>query len=122
MVVLWFVFGVLVSILIVLLDWLWGNRIAAFIIWWRVAKIHVLDNNGNPVHEARVIVRGQGRHWTNKRGYARVYIPRADMYFIQVDYPAGPSRRSTNEIEPGRVYICRQNGGFHLSSLDAIKE
>ena len=119
---LWSIFSVLVSILLLLFDWLWRQRIAGYIIWRRVTKIQVLDDNGNPVHKARVVVQGQGRHWTNIRGYARVYIPRADMYFIQVDYhyPTGPSWRSRHEIEPGQDYIHRQDRGFYLSRLDTI--
>jgi len=117
-VVLWFIFGVLVSIFLLLVDWLWGNRIAGFVLWRRVSRIRVSDNNDNPVHRARVVVQGLGCHWTNKRGYTKVYIPRTDLYAIQVDYPEGPSRKSTNIMEPHRNYEQSYDRGFYLSSLD----
>jgi len=86
---------------------------------WQVSRIQVLDPEGNPVPRAEVIVAGYGSSRTNRRGYAKLYIPYDYIFALgikfgnhyEVIYEENLSRGKTYrykadaEITSGRNFI-----------------
>lgn len=79
-----------------------------------VSRYKVLDQEGNPVAGAEVVVAGLGRFKTNKHGYARLYIPEADDYALVVRFGNHQEVRYVENIRPGKTYIYRPNEKLHL--------
>ncbi len=50
------------------------------------SRVRVLDQKGEPVSDAEVVVTGLGRYRTNEQGYANFYLPRDDWYALIIRY------------------------------------
>ena len=50
------------------------------------SRVRVLDQAGEPVSDAEVMVTGIGRYRTNEQGYAKFYLPRDDWYALIIGY------------------------------------
>ncbi len=50
------------------------------------SRVRVLDQWGEPVSDAEVMVTGVGRYRTNEQGYAKFYLPRGDWYALIIRY------------------------------------
>ncbi len=50
------------------------------------SRVRVLDQMGEPVSDAEVVVAGLGRYRTNEQGYAKFYLPRDDWYALIIRY------------------------------------
>ncbi len=73
----------------------------------RTGRLLVLDSNGDPVSGARVLVAGLGQARTNRKGYAKFYLPGPDTYAVAV---TGNSREEVlyeEAMAPGMTYVYR---------------
>lgn len=75
----------------------------------RVSRIRVLDQMGRPVSRAEVIVIGLGQFNTDKQGYARFHVPRADNHPIIIRFDSHQEIHYLPIIKPGETYICQPN-------------
>ncbi len=50
------------------------------------SRVRVLDQKGEPVSDAEVVVTGLGRYRTNEKGYAKFYLSRDDWYALIIRY------------------------------------
>ena len=77
------------------------------ILRWRAGRLRVLDDSGNPVAGADVVVAGLSRSKTNKQGYARFYLPRDDCYALVVRYDDHKEVLYEEKMTPGATYVYR---------------
>lgn len=97
---------------------------ARHILWWRVSRIKVLDQEGKPVTGAEVIVGGLGRSKTNKQGYARLYIPQVYFYALIVRFENHEEVLYEEKLNPGETYVYRTDvrltsGRYFALSLES---
>ncbi len=85
----------------------------------RAAWLKVLGENGRPVGRAEVSVAGLGTARANRRGVARLYIPRRDVYALVVRYDGHKGLLFVERMEPGRSYTYRP-GSEHLLAGDSV--
>ena len=71
------------------------------------ARLLVLDDGGNPVPGAEVIVAGLNRSQTNRRGVAKFYLPGADSYALAVTAGGREEVLYEEALAPGRMYVYR---------------
>ena len=50
------------------------------------SRVRILDQKGDPVPNAEVVVTGLGPYRTNEQGYAQFYLPRDDWYALIIRY------------------------------------
>ena len=74
---------------------------------WRVARLRVLNSKGEPVSGAEVVIVGLNRSRTNRRGYAKFYLPIPDYYPIIVRYDDHEELLYMEEMGPGNTYVYR---------------
>ena len=77
---------------------------ARYITGRHVSQLGVFDQNGKPVTKAEVVVIGLGCYRTNKRGYARLYIPQSDDYALIVRFNDHEELLYMERIVPGETY------------------
>jgi hypothetical protein len=75
----------------------------------RPSRIKVLDQMGRPVSGAEVTAIGLGQFKTDKQGYARFHVPRADNHPIIVRFENHEEIHYLPIIKPGETYICQPN-------------
>ena len=73
----------------------------------RTAKLLVLDEHGDPVHQAAVLVAGLNRCTTNRQGYARFYLPGPDTYALAVTANGKEEVLYEEALTPGKTYVYR---------------
>ena len=74
---------------------------------WRAGKVRVLDQDGEPVHGAEVVVAGVDRSSTNRQGYARFYVPEEYFYAVIVRYGEHEEVLYSELLTPGGTYVYR---------------
>lgn len=74
---------------------------------WRAARIKVLDSAGKPVTGAKVAIAGLGHSMTNKKGYAKFYIPYNYMYSLIISYDDHEEILYQENISPRKTYIYK---------------
>ena len=88
-----------------------GRRIDKFLTQhvarWRAGKVRVLDQDGEPVHGAEVVVAGVDRSRTNRQGYARFYVPEEYYYAVIVRYGEHEDVLYSELLTPGGTYVYR---------------
>ena len=109
--------GLAVSILLVFLDWMWGSRWVARVLWWRSIEIRVVGANEEPLQGGTVIVSGWGVHTTNEAGNVKIYIPRHDAYGLQVKTLTSAAGHYNLVMKPGHRYEYRVGGSTQLRNL-----
>ncbi len=77
------------------------------------ARLKVLDDEGNPVAGAEVVLAGGGSSQTDESGYADVVLAGADWYALVIRYPEHEKVLYTEELEPGKTYVYR--AGFEAT-------
>jgi len=82
---------------------------ARYITGRNVSQLRVFDQNGKPVTKAEVVVIGLGSYRTDKRGYARLYIPQSDDYALIVRFNDHEELLYMERIEPGETYTYRSD-------------
>ncbi len=73
----------------------------------RTARLLVLDQNGEPVPDACVIIAGLNRSRTNRQGYAKFYLPGADNYAVAVTVGDNEEVLYEEAMAPGKRYVYR---------------
>ena len=104
--------SILISLIIVFIDWSWGHILVERIIFWRRVTILMANPAGVPIPNAIVIVSGSGIRYSNKKGEAKFYIPRHDVYGIQVKYEGYEAGHYMLELEPGKRYEYSRDAGL----------
>jgi len=89
---------------------------ARYISGHNVSRLKVLDQEGNSVAGAEITIAGLGHFKTNKKGYARLYIPEPDDYALVVRFRNHEEVRYVEYISPGETYIYRPNDKLHTVS------
>ena len=74
---------------------------------WRASIIKVLDSDGKPVSEAEVTITGLGPAITNRRGYAKFYIPYDYIYSLVIRYDGHEEVLYQEHISPRKKYIYK---------------
>lgn len=80
---------------------------ARYVSGWNVSGLRVLDQDGKPVAGAEVVVAGLGSYRTNKRGYARLYIPQPDDYALVVRFNDHEEVLYAESMRSGEAYVYR---------------
>ncbi len=73
----------------------------------RTARLLVLDQNGAPVPGVCVLIAGLNRSRTNRRGYAKFYLPGADNYAVAVTVGDNEEVLYEEAMAPGKSYVYR---------------
>ncbi len=88
-----------------------GNKLMQFLVnnvlQWRAGKLRVLDLEGKPVSGAEVMVAGVGRYRTNKKGYAKFYLPSREWYAVVISYGDVEEVLYEEKMAPGGTYVYR---------------
>jgi hypothetical protein len=88
-----------------------GSKLKQFLVnnvlHWRAGKLRVLDLEGKPVSGAEVLVAGVGRYRTNKKGYARFYLPEGACYSVIISYGDYEKVLYEENLAPGGTYVYR---------------
>ena len=72
-----------------------------------LGRLRVLDEDGYPVAGAEIVVAGLGSYRTNRRGYARLYIPQPDDYAVVIRFRGHEELLYMERISPGETYVYR---------------
>ncbi|MFC1953538.1 LicD family protein [Chloroflexota bacterium] len=80
---------------------------ARYITGRNVSQLRVIDQYGKLVAKAEVVVIGLGSYRTNKRGYARLYIPQSDDYALVVRFNLHEELLYMERFVPGETYTYR---------------
>ncbi len=75
----------------------------------RTARFLVLDERGNPRGGTGVRIVGLGHAVTNRRGVARLYVPRADHYALIFTIGEHDDIRYVERVVPGETLVYRPN-------------
>ncbi len=67
----------------------------------------MLDGDGTPVPSAKVLVAGMGRTTTNRKGYAKFYLPGPDHYAVVVTSKGIEEVLYEEALAPGKTYVYR---------------
>ena len=81
--------------------------LSSHILRWRAGRLRVLDDADRPVAGADVVIAGLSRSKTNKRGYARFYLPCDDWYALVVRYDHHEEVLYEEKMTPGATYVYR---------------
>jgi hypothetical protein len=83
------------------------QMLSTHVLRWRAGRLRVLDDAGNPVAAADVVVAGLSRSKTNKQGYARFYLPCADYYALVIRHGDHEEVLYEEKMSPGATYVYR---------------
>ena len=106
------VISIIISLIIVFIDWNWGHILVERVVFWRRATILISDTDGIPIPSATVIVSGSGTRCSDEKGEAKFYIPRHDVYGIQVKYKGYEAGHYMLELRPGKRYQYSRDSGL----------
>jgi len=71
----------------------------------RLSSIRVLSQQGHPICGVEVDLVGLGCFKTNKKGYARFYVPRTDYHPLTIRFEDYKETNYLQKIEPATTYI-----------------
>ena len=74
---------------------------------WRTSRLKVLDQNGEPVADAEVVVVGLSRSKTNRQGYTKFYLPYEDDYALVIRFAGYEEVLYGEKIGPGERYVYK---------------
>ena len=74
---------------------------------WRATRIKILDSDGKPVTGAEVVVAGLGHSVTDRKGYAKLYIPYDFLYSLIIRYDDHEELLYEENISPRKTYVYR---------------
>ena len=103
---------IVISLIIVFIDWNWGHILVERVVFWRRTTILIRNADGAPMPNATVIVSGSGTRYSDGKGEAKFYIPRHDVYGIQVKYKDYEAGHYMLELRPGKRYQYSGDGGL----------
>ena len=88
----------------------------------RVCRLKVLNDRGDPVAGADVIVPGLGRFKTNRRGHAKFYLVAEEWYALIISYDNHEEILYQEMLAPGSSYIYRPDSSIASGRLCALSE
>ena len=69
------------------------------------SRVRILDQAGEPVSDAEVMVTGIGRYRTNEQGYAEFDLPRGDWYALIISYGDHEEVLYQEKLAQGESYV-----------------
>ena len=88
----------------------------------RSGKIRILDQDGNPVAAAEVVVAGLNKSKTDRQGYASFYLPKADFYALIIRYRDHEEVLYQESLAPGAVYVYRPDPDETAGRVRALSQ
>ena len=90
---------------------------------WRTSRLRILNNKGEPVTGADVVVAGLGRSRTNRHGYARIYLPYEDFYALVIRFGEHEEVLYEEKMNTAKTYVYRPDpqvtsGRYFVLSLE----
>jgi len=73
----------------------------------KTARLLVLDGAGNPVPNAKVLIAGMSQTKTNRKGYAKFYLPGPDEYALAITSNGVEEVLYEEALTPGQQYVYR---------------
>ena len=73
----------------------------------RTAVLLVLDGDGTPVPNAKILVAGMCRTRANRKGYAKFYLPGPDEYALAITANGREEVLYEETLAPGKKYVYR---------------
>ena len=73
----------------------------------KTARLLVLDSTGNPVPNAKVLIAGMSQTTTNRKGYAKFYLPGPDEYALAITSNGVEEVLYEESLAPGYEYVYR---------------
>ena len=98
----------------------WRQFLIKHLLPSRTAKVKVLDQHGEPVSGAEVVVAGLNRTKTNKQGYARFYLPQHDSYAAVIRYGGHEEVLYQERLTPGESYVYRPDPSETAGRMRAL--
>ena len=90
------------------------------ILRWRACRLTVLDHEDEPVSGAEVVIAGLGLSRTNRRGYARFYLPGDDCYALVIRHEGHEEVLYQELMTPGGAYVYRPDPSSTSGRLMAL--
>jgi hypothetical protein len=87
-----------------------------------LCRLKVLNQAGDPVHEAEVVLVGGGSSKADEDGYAKIVLPVAkgiNYYALIIRYPGHEQVLYEEQMEPGNVYVYR-TGSYSEKAESAV--
>jgi hypothetical protein len=88
----------------------------------RTAKLLVLDDNGDPVAHAEVLVAGMNRSKTDRNGLAKFYLPGPRHYAVAVTANGREEVLYVEAMAPGKTYVYRPDPAKPAGRYSALTE
>jgi hypothetical protein len=73
----------------------------------KTARLLVLDDAGNPVPNAKVLIAGMSQTTTNRLGFAKFYLPGPDEYALAITSNGVEEVLYEEALAPGQEYVYR---------------
>ena len=73
----------------------------------RTAGLLVLDGDENPVPNATVLIAGMSQTRTNRKGFAKFYLPGSDLYALAITANGREEVLYEEAMSPGKNYVYR---------------
>ena len=73
----------------------------------RTAGLLVLDGDENPVPNATVLIAGMSQTRTNRKGFAKFYLPGSDLYALAITADGREEVLYEEAMSPGKNYVYR---------------
>jgi hypothetical protein len=86
---------------------------------WRATTVMVLDERGQPMNDARIIVVGLGTFRTNKHGIAKLHVPYEFWYALVIKFDGHERTLFVEKVKPAGKYIYRP-GEEHLQVISDL--
>ena len=100
----------------------WRQFLIKHLLPTRTAKVKVLDQLGEPVSGAEVVVAGFNRTKTDKKGYARFYVPQDELCALVIRYRDHEEVLYQEIMSPGKVYVYRPDPSEPAGRMRALSQ
>jgi hypothetical protein len=88
----------------------------------RTASLLVLDGDENPVPNAKVLIAGMSQTRTNRKGYAKFYLPGSDVYALAITANGREEVLYEEALSPGKNYVYKPDASQSAGRYFALTE